>query len=154
MYWFKLLLPSFFGAFLSSYLFLIGNLYAGELTEEKEKIQMPSLLHLKGSPYELGYQHGEQLKEAVAHNIKRLIDDQILANQDHPQIKSFFAAFSAILAFMPEDYKQELQGLADGAQQPYQKILLLNLFPEMFHCSGLTVSAKLRNNTGFITSVC
>ena len=141
MFWFKLIFGCFFWGCVSSYFYLFGNLH-GELPEEKGKMQMPSLLHLKGTPYELGYQHGERLREAVARNIKRLIDDQILANQDHPQIKSFLAAFPAILAFIPDDYKQELQGLADGAQQPYQKILLLNLFPEMFHCSGLTVSGR------------
>lgn len=114
-----------------------------ELEQKIEKKPfVPTKLFLKGSPYELGYQHGQQLKEAVAYNVKRLIDHQILAHSEHPQIQSFLAKLPKVLKHIPQDYLQELQGLADGAGLPYEKILLLNLFPEMFHCSGLTVKGK------------
>lgn len=108
----------------------------------ENKILTPPLLFLKGTPYELGYQHGESLKEAISYNIKRLIDDQILAKQEIPQIKSFLAMLPQVIKHIPQDYIEELKGLADGSQIAYEKILLLNLFPEMFHCSGLTVKGK------------
>src|SRR5262249_44423065 len=50
--------------------------------------------------------------------------------------------FQSIIKFIPQDFHEELRGLADGAQIPYEKILLLNLFPEMFHCMGFTVQGK------------
>lgn len=107
-----------------------------------EIIDSQSVLHLKGSAYELGYQHGRFLKNQIAANIKQFIDDYLMMNQDHPQIKSFLSILPNILMHIPYDYQQELKGLADGSNIPYEKILLLNLLPEMFHCTGLTVTGN------------
>ncbi len=104
------------------------------------------VLHLQGSPYEMGYQHGQALKKEVAQNIRDFIDNQILANTSHPQIQPFLESLPAVLTYVPEAYKQEMKGLADGAQVSYDKVLLLNLFPEMFHCSGITVSGPATKN--------
>lgn len=112
------------------------------IQSEKQQIKTPPVLFLKGSPYELGYQHGKQLKEAIGWNLKRLVDDQILANPEHPQIKSFLESLPRVIEHVSEDYKQELKGLAEGSQLPYDKLLILNLFPEMFHCTGITVAGK------------
>lgn len=98
------------------------------------------ILHLQGSPYEMGYQHGQALKSEIAQNIQNFIDNQILANPTHPQIQPFLESLPAVLSHVPDAYKQEMKGVAEGAQVSYDKILLLNLFPEMFHCSGMTVS--------------
>lgn len=100
------------------------------------------ILHLSGKPYELGLQHGQRLKEAIAYNVKRVVDDRILANQEHPQIKSFLAQLPEVLTYVPDAYMDELKGLSDGAGIPLDKILILNLFPEMFHCIGLTVTGE------------
>jgi hypothetical protein len=102
--------------------------------------EVPHVLRLQGTPYKLGYQHGSALKEQVVHNIKRIVDDQIIAHPEHPQIKGFLAQMDSVVAKIPAYYLQEMKGLADGAGVPFQKVLLLNLFPEMFHCVGLTVS--------------
>src|SRR5689334_8276793 len=111
-------------------------------SELEKKSLVPEKLFLKGTPYELGYQHGERLREAVAYNVKRIVDGKILASPDHPQIKSFLAMLPKVLEHVPQDYIQELKGLAAGAQVPYEKILLLNLLPDMFHCSGITVKGE------------
>lgn len=126
---------------------LMGACVWGDSEQQVEKkLLTPRLLFLKGSPYELGFQHGQCLKEAVAYNVKRLIDEQFLVKQEHPQIKSFLALLPQVLEHIPQDYIQELKGLADGAQLPYEKVLLLNLFPEMFHCSGFTVKDRVTKN--------
>jgi hypothetical protein len=39
-----------------------------------------------------------------------------------------------------------MQGLAEGAEIPIEKIIALNLFPEMFHCSGITVFGNASKN--------
>jgi hypothetical protein len=107
--------------------------------EPSLKEEHQAVLYLKGTPYEMGYQHGKLLKANVQHNIKDVVENNILVNVEHPQIKGFLTKLPEILKHIPDEYKKEMQGLADGAEVPYQKILLMNLLPEMFHCLGLTV---------------
>jgi len=47
-----------------------------------------------------------------------------------------------VLEHLPKHYLEELKGLAEGSEVPYEKILILNLFPEMFHCTGLTAAGN------------
>lgn len=130
-------------AFLFSVFFFLSPLHSEAILQS----DFPSKpLILKGKPYALGFQHGKKLKEAIAQNVKKLIDDKILNYPEHPQIRSFLDSLPNVIQHLPEDYIQEIQGLAEGAEIPYEKILLLNLFPEMFHCSGLTVSGSATKN--------
>jgi len=122
---------------------LFGTTLWNDLEPIKEKVlAIPSTLFLSGSAYQLGYQHGEQLKEAIAYNVKRLVDERLFAYPEHPHVKSFLTQLPKILKFVPLDYLQEIRGVAEGADVPYEKVLLMNLFPEMFHCSGLVVKGK------------
>lgn len=143
-----MLLPRFLiGCFASLFCYSFF-LFGGQPLQENhsdsylEIDQGQSILHLKGLPYELGYQHGRLLKEQVQANVKQMVDGYLMANQEHPTIKSFLSVLPQILTHVPDDYQQELKGLSDGAEIPYEKILLVNLLPEMFHCTGLTVSGQ------------
>ncbi|WP_068469603.1 C45 family autoproteolytic acyltransferase/hydolase [Candidatus Protochlamydia phocaeensis] len=100
------------------------------------------ILHLKGSPYDMGYQHGSLLKADVTENIQRFIDERILTQSMQEPIKSFLTRLPSILPYVPARLLEELRGVADGAGVPYEKVILLNVFPEMFHCTGLTVSGQ------------
>ncbi|CUI16659.1 conserved hypothetical protein [Candidatus Protochlamydia naegleriophila] len=124
---------------------MIG-LQAKELAREGkgllESKESQLILHLKGTPYQMGYQHGRLLKSAIAYNVERYIDQKILLGRDMPIIKQFMETLPSIMPHIPQSMIDELCGMADGAQLPFEKLLLLNLFPEMFHCSGLTVSGQ------------
>ena len=124
------------------FVLMLATLWGNERERKEKKAMVTTELFLKGSPYDLGYQHGTRLKEAIAYNIKRLIDDKILANREHPQIKAFLDMLPQLIEHIPHDYIEEMKGLAEGSGIAYEKILLLNLFPEMFHCSGLTVKGQ------------
>lgn len=143
---FLIKVSSFVCLFYHSFLISEQCAQGDHLESYLEIYQGQSVLHLKGSPYELGYQHGRLLKKQIEGNVKQFVDDYLMANQEHPQIKPFIASLPSILTYVPMDYQQELKGLADGAGIPYEKILLLNLIPEMFHCTGLTVSGKATAN--------
>lgn len=98
------------------------------------------VLHVKGSPYEMGYQHGKLLKDKIERNIALYIDNPSQGSNE--RTSAFLKKLPDLLAFIPEQYKEEMQGLADGAEIPLQKILILNLFPEMFHCFGVTAAGN------------
>ncbi len=122
------------------------DLQAKELAREGKGVleskDSQLILHLKGTPYQMGYQHGRLLKSAIAYNVERYIDQKILLGREMPPIKQFMEALPSMMSFIPHSMIEELQGMADGAQVSFEKLLLLNLFPEMFHCSGLTVSGQ------------
>lgn len=86
----------------------------------------------------MGYQHGKLPQEQIARNIATYIDAP--QSQGTGKVSAFLKKMPEVLAFVPEHFKEEMQGIADGSGLPLQKILILNLFPEMFHCSGITVS--------------
>jgi len=106
-----------------------------------ERIEGQQVLHLAGSPYQIGFQHGVLMKEQIAHNLNRFVD-KLSDKQAPPLVQAFLAVMPEVVSFIPESLIDEMKGMAAGSELPYDKILLLNLFPEMFHCSGITVSGK------------
>lgn len=99
------------------------------------------VLLLKGSPFEMGYQHGKLLKE----DIKKLVETTLIA--------SFVAkpgeiekAWERNKPFIPERYLEEMKGLAAGSGVPLEKIQLANSFSELFHCSGIVLFGKATKN--------
>lgn len=111
-----------------------------------EEIDGYPVLHLKGSPYEIGYQHGVLLKDRVQSNLRGILAQE----EGHPLVELFGIqvkpshAIQTIITiqrpFVPQKYFDELQGLADGAELPLQDARIANFLPELFHCSGFAIS--------------
>lgn len=106
-----------------------------------EVIDQQRIMHLKGSPYEIGYQHGSLLKSEISENLTRFIESMLSYNRIQPPvITHFMEALPQIIPHIPNELLDEMQGIADATGQPFTNILLLNLFPEMFHCTGIIVN--------------
>ena len=109
-----------------------------------EKIDGYPVLHLKGTPYEMGYQHGALLKESVGENMHNIVG--ILAAESfhlgpltlkpRPLVDSLVEQQRQ---FVPPRYFEEMQGLAAGADVPLADVQAGNFLPELFHCSGFAV---------------
>jgi len=109
-----------------------------------EQIDGYLVLHLKGKPYEMGYQHGALLKERVKQDLV-----QVLAAKMNKPIEVGplslrpRAAIDAIVAaekkFVPPKYFEELEGLAAGSELKLGDMVAGNFIPELFHCSGFAV---------------
>jgi isopenicillin-N N-acyltransferase like protein len=106
---------------------------SASLTEKEGSL----ILFVEGTPYERGYQHGVLLKDLIHKNIAHFIDNT--SAKQHPRTVLFNEKLPFILPFIPATILEELKGLSEGSSVPLQKILLLNLFPEMFHCSAIAV---------------
>jgi isopenicillin-N N-acyltransferase like protein len=129
----------------SLFICFISSLLEAEMIKKEgggflEKQEELTILHLKGSPYQMGYQHGKLLKEEISRNILRFIDNPNPPEAQKSQTKAFLEALPVIVRHIPDRFLEEMKGLADGSGISFDKILLLNLFPEMFHCTGLTVA--------------
>lgn len=98
------------------------------------------ILHVKGSPYEMGYQQGVLCKESVEKMTieypERLTPSMMGFKSDNSMLLSLWPLFRKIginrcLAaekHIPEEYREEMHGIADGAGEnvTYEDVLLLN----------------------------
>lgn len=103
-----------------------------------EKNQGQLVLHLKGNPYERGFQHGKLLKHLIQSNISTFIESPKPGFSERSE--AFVANLPILLTNVPWNFQDEMRGMADGSDIPLHKIVMLNLFPEMFHCNGVTVT--------------
>jgi hypothetical protein len=104
------------------------------------------VLHLKGAPYEMGYQHGRLLKEHIRQSLHFLLDvkgkerkiqvlgQELLAPRD---VVRFIIERQR--KFVRPEFLAELDGLADGAGIAREDVRIGNFIPELFHCSGFAV---------------
>ena len=106
-----------------------------------------TIINLKGTPYDMGYQHGHLLKEKISRNIDRCVSPISDSEKAKPPIvEQFINAMPKVIPHIPQDLIDEMHGIADGSGIPFDSILLLNLFPEMFHCTGITVTGNATKN--------
>lgn len=110
-----------------------------------ERIDGYPVLHLKGTPYEMGYQHGVLFRDHVRENSRYLLDvkgEQEALEWGPVRLKPR-ALIQTIVdtqkRFVPDRYLDEIRGLADGAGLSEADARLANFIPEMFHCSGFAL---------------
>lgn len=99
------------------------------------------VLHLNGSPYEVGYQHGVLLRDeirALAGQVQ-LADTLYRLVEGKSAIPRLEEAVRRTFRFVSADHKEELRGLADGCGIPLHRVHVLNSIPELFHCSGFAM---------------
>ncbi|MHC4392537.1 MAG: C45 family autoproteolytic acyltransferase/hydrolase, partial [Planctomycetota bacterium] len=110
---------------------------------EKQNGQL--VLYVKGTPYEMGFQHGKLLRELVRKNTQAILD-----NKSELGRATEYRAYKLMRGLMhmrlrkhvPARMKEEMRGLAAGSGLSYDDVEASNLFPEAFHCSGMALFGK------------
>jgi isopenicillin-N N-acyltransferase like protein len=114
-----------------------------------EQLDGYRVLHVKGQPYEMGYQQGALLHDDIRENVRFLFEVKAkelkfelggLKLLDAKQVIKGIA--SRQRKFVPERYFDEMRGIADGAGLDVQDIVIANFIPELFHCSGFAISGS------------
>ncbi|MGO8930042.1 MAG: C45 family autoproteolytic acyltransferase/hydolase [Limisphaerales bacterium] len=110
-----------------------------------EVVDGTRVLVLKGTPEEMGRQHGVLMKK----DIHQLVDHILFGVGVGSSFEKGEWVFGEIEAaqrrlnpFMDERYLREMDSLASAAGLPREEVRLANYFPEMFHCSGFAVYGK------------
>jgi len=110
-----------------------------------EMVDGTRVLVLKGTPEEMGRQHGVLLKK----DIRQLVDHILFSvgvgsSFDKGQwvFGEIEAAQQRLNPFMDERYLREMDSLASAAGLPREEVRLANFFPELFHCSGFALFGK------------
>jgi hypothetical protein len=97
---------------------------------------------LQGTPEQIGRAHGQLLKtetlrcmDSVIHMfaIARTIESGRWFRSD------LDAAYQRLQPHIPEDHQREIDALADEIGWDQQLLRVVNVFPELFHCSGFAV---------------
>ncbi|WP_337173187.1 C45 family peptidase [Paludisphaera sp.] len=111
-----------------------------------EEVDGYRVLHVKGTPYEMGFQQGALLRDSIRENVHYLfevkgkelkIDVAGLNLLDPKRVIAGIAARQR--KFVPDRFFEEMQGVADGAGMDVQDIVIANFIPELFHCSGFAL---------------
>ena len=118
-----------------------------------EEVDGYRVLHVKGSPYEMGYQQGALLRDDIRENVRFLFEEKgkelkvEVAGLSLLDPKRVIAGIAARQKkFVPERFYEEMQGIADGAEMDVQDIIIANFIPELFHCSGFALSGSATKN--------
>jgi hypothetical protein len=111
-----------------------------------EEVDGYRVLHVKGSPYAMGYQQGSLLRDDIRENVHYLFDVKSkemkveMAGISLVDPKKMIAGIAATQKkFIPARFFEEMKGIADGAGMEVQDIITANFIPEMFHCSGFAL---------------
>jgi len=115
-----------------------------------EEVDGYRVLHLKGTPYEMGYHQGALLKDDIKELVHFLFDVKakelkikVAGKEVQPNAKALIAAIAAgQKKFVPARFYEELRGMADGAGMSVEDVTVANFIPEMFHCSGFALSGS------------
>jgi isopenicillin-N N-acyltransferase like protein len=103
------------------------------------------VLHLRGTPREMGFQHGRLLKDAIHANLQKIVNNQgDLGKSDAYQAYLMMqpVMHDLLRKHVPARFQEEMRGLAEGAGLSYEDVEAANLFPEAFHCSGIALRGK------------
>lgn len=102
------------------------------------------VLHVKGTPYEMGFQHGALLKDHARESMHNLLEvkGNVAIKLGIVSVKPR-RLIEAIVAIqrphVPQKYFEEMEGLAAGSGLKLLDVQTGNFIPEMFHCSGFAV---------------
>lgn len=95
--------------------------------EEREGLH---ILHLRGAPYDIGYQHGVLLRQEIRSRLQDQVFGSLLSGGDTSHLLLLrYARY--VDTGLPAEYRDEMRGLADGAGLSYSDVLLLNSYEEL-----------------------
>ncbi|HET6248893.1 MAG TPA: C45 family peptidase [Tepidisphaeraceae bacterium] len=110
-----------------------------------EMIDGARVLFLKGSPEEMGHQHGVLLKKEI-HAVSNRILYGVGVGSSFARGSWFFGevekAEARLEPYMDPRYLTEEDAIAKAAGMNPQEARLANFFPELFHCSGFALMGK------------
>jgi isopenicillin-N N-acyltransferase-like protein len=106
-------------------------------------------LRLNGTPYDQGHQHGQELKDRIAHNIQ-IYFERFERQGKLPRQETLARAlkYGDIIARQNPDYFASLQGIADGSGFDLGQLMALNVRYEILY-HQFTANATIDGCTSF-----
>jgi hypothetical protein len=95
-----------------------------------EEIDGVKILHLNGSNYNMGYQHGYLIGEQISQNLRCYLSYYERYGWSYNQI---IEVWNIMDGNIPQNYIEEMQGMADGSGLSFNDIVAINLFPDIYN---------------------
>jgi predicted choloylglycine hydrolase len=108
-----------------------------------------TVVYLTGSPYEIGFANGKLCKNEILRANKPFLDIYEKVSLD-PQNK-WLEVSKKLEIHIPEEYLEEMRGIADGAEIDYEKILFLNTLTTISMGNKCFAFAFKENNSKIVT---
>lgn len=105
-----------------------------------EKRDGISILHIGGSYYDMGYQHGYLLKDLIPINLRAQLS--YFEENDYPYSR-ILQTYYDMNDTLPSQFYEEMQGMADGSGLPFEDIAVLNTIPAIFNLAGMGSCCEL-----------
>lgn len=123
-------------------LFTLRALSASAEPPRVQYVDGLSVVHLSGTPYELGRQHGEALRTEVQASVREVLG-YFRGYLKIPGLRTWAAnwwldhAWRAAKPFIAADALEELRGLADGSGVPLKELCRFHAIPDRtYSCSN------------------
>lgn len=97
------------------------------------------VLHLKGSPEELGRQHGTLAGDLVRRVLNDVIIDDVAASESRR--RELYEGAMVMERYLPEAYRRELRALAEAAGVDYEPLVALQLFGDVRRADSIFCSS-------------
>lgn len=100
------------------------------------------VLFLKGTPEEMGRQHGKLMRSQI-HDLVNHILYGVGVGSSFEKGRWFVgeieSAEKRLEPFIDQRYFREMDAMAEGCGLSHEEVRLANFFPELFHCSGFAL---------------
>jgi len=99
----------------------------------------------RGAPEEMGRQHGTLFRTAVRDNVHRVVHaiGMVRTVMDGEWLPGrLYEVWKRQKPYIPDRLITEMDALADAAGLPRRWVYAANVYPELFHCSGLALRGK------------
>ena len=93
------------------------------------------VVHVRGEPFEMGYQHGAMLAEQIHQSIQAYVFEYALEDQEMT-LEILEDIFRQTEPFIPKSYMEEMRGISEGSGVSLHEIHLFHILPTLWHCTG------------------
>lgn len=97
-----------------------------------DEIDGVQVLHLIGTPYEMGFQHGSLLREEILQDQRAILATAEKLGHTQSQL---LEAWDTARPFVPSALIEEMQGLADAVNVSLDQVAMVQMIPSFVHCS-------------------
>ncbi|MGO8699014.1 MAG: C45 family autoproteolytic acyltransferase/hydolase [Limisphaerales bacterium] len=100
------------------------------------------VLFLKGTPEEMGRQHGKLMRPQIRDLVNHILYGVGVGSSFEKGrwfVGEIESAEKRLEPFIDQRYFREMDAMADGCGLSREEVRLANFFPELFHCSGFAL---------------
>lgn len=134
-----------------------NNLNKGKLEKINNKTSQLRVIYVKGTPYEMGYQHGSILRKQTKSNVNKTLTNlyHIITDKKSPNVLDRLIinsildqSYKKVSQYIPNDYKEEMRGLSIGSGISLKKIHRIHMIPDLTEksCSSIVALNKATKN--------